>query len=61
MNIQDGAESNVIAFLRFYFNVCAVKPRNDYRAPQLYQTAARHFDIRFDIHFQLIFLVLGIE
>ena len=51
----------MLSLFYFYFNVCAVKPRNDYRALQLYQTAARHFDIRFDIHFQLIFLVLGIE
>ena len=51
----------MLSLFYFYFNVCAVKPRNDYRAPQLYQTAARHFDIRFAIHFQLIFLVLEIE
>ena len=50
MNIQDGAERNVIVSLLLglswsfkSYNVCAVRPSYDYCTVLLCQTAARHF------------------
>ena len=54
MNIQDGAERNVIVFFSLlalhFHNMCAVEPSDDYYAPQLcMQTAARQFEASFHV------------